>query len=66
MVTQKMISLKLDIDQLNKLDDLCITLNCNRNKLINFFVSQGVELLSEYKKCLLVSAYSSALSEFRV
>lgn len=63
MVTQKMISLKLDTDQLVRLDSLCDELGCNRNKLINFAVKMLVSSLSEHKKCALLAVYSMALKE---
>lgn len=63
MIKQTPICFKLDTLQLQLLDNLCNEIGCNRNKLLNFFVLQGISYLSDYKKCLLTSAYRSALNE---
>lgn len=65
MVTQKMISLKLDVHQLELLDVLAVRLGSNRNKLINFAVYMLVLNLDTFKECALVAAYSKALSEIK-
>lgn len=63
MIKQTPISLKLDSYQLRKLDELCLQLGCKRNKLINFFVSQGISNLSSHRECALVAAYKKALND---
>lgn len=60
-----MISLKLDTNQLEKLDALSSQLGCNRNKLINFSVKMLVDCLSQHQKCALTFAYSLALDELK-
>lgn len=57
-----MISLKLDSDQLERLDSLCRELGCNRNKLINFSVKMLNDNLSSHRECSLVYAYQIGLS----
>ena len=63
MVTQKMISLKLDVNQLEMLDELAARLCTNRNKLINFAVYMLNSNMNLVNQCALVAAYQSALSE---
>lgn len=63
MIKQTPICFKLDTSQLVLLDSLCKEIGCNRNKLLNFFVLQGISYLSEFKKCLLTTAYNLALQE---
>lgn len=63
MVKQTMISVKLDSYQLRMLDELCLQLGCKRNKLINFFVSQGISNLSSHRECAIIAAYQKALNE---
>lgn len=61
MVSQKMISVKLDLKLLDRLDDLCSSIGCNRNKLINFAVQAVCDNLSTWQMCKLVIAYDSCL-----
>jgi len=63
MVKQTPISLKLDSYQLRKLDELCLQLGCKRNKLINFFVSQGISNLSVHRECSIILAMQKALND---
>lgn len=64
MVTQKLISLKLDINQLEQLDKTCRSLGINRNKFINFLVYYGNFMMKDSKNMALLSSYQSALSAF--
>lgn len=65
MVTQKMISVKLDVSQLEKLDKTCVDLQINRNKFLNFLVCFANEMLKDSKNLALIHAYSQALRAFK-
>lgn len=46
MITQKLISFKIDINQLESLDSVCLKSGFNRNKVLNYLVSNALEVLS--------------------
>lgn len=61
-----MISVKVDLELLKRLDDLCVSIGCNRNKLINFAINATCDNLSTWQMCKLVIAYdkcSNVLSD---
>lgn len=64
MVNQKLISLKIDSNQLDELDRLCLSLGCKRNKLINFAIYMVNSFMTEDFKCRLTKEYQDCLSVF--
>lgn len=45
MVTQKSINFKIDINQLEKLDNICDVTGFNRNKVLNYCVLFAVSVI---------------------
>ena len=60
MVTQKLISLKVDQQILADFDALCSSIGTNRNNLINFAMKATINNLSSWQMCKLVVAYDKA------
>lgn len=54
MVSQKLISLKLDQDLFDQLDSFCNVNETKRNRVINDFIRIGLANLSHYMLCRLV------------
>ena len=64
MVSQKMISFKIDEDLLPMLDMLCDEFGSKRNRMLNCLVRIGVTNLSgSFKPCNLTVVYQDALGE---
>lgn len=61
MVTQKMISFKVNVDQLETFDDTCRLLGVKRNKLLNFLVYYANVNLSDPNKLALLISYSNVV-----
>ena len=64
MVTQKMISFKIDANQLDNLDRLCSETGVNRNKLLNFYVLHGNMMLQDVPRLALLSVYQASINCF--
>lgn len=50
MVTQKMISFKVDVDALAQLDLLCKEYEVNRNKMLNILVKIGIDNMLNHRR----------------
>lgn len=61
MVSQILISFKIDDNQLKKLDIICSKLGVKRNKLLNFFVVYGNSMLSDTEKLRMMSVYERCM-----
>lgn len=62
MVTQSMISFKVDSSELLKLDTLCASLGIKRNKMLNFLVFYANRMFSDSDKYAMIAAYAASLS----
>ena len=61
MVKQTPILFKADSEDLAKLDSICFQLGVKRNKLLNFYLHYGVQMMHDPIKLQFMSVYERSM-----